>query len=217
MKPYYEDDAVTIYHGDCREILPKLEPNSVGLIATDPPFGIGKAAWDHDVMDLLKSASEGCARVLSEDGICFWFCSISLLPQTIEAVGGWLPYRWMFMWHASNRMQPGPIGFMKFSPALVLGSGKVHRNMADVCSVPNPSRGPLAGEHPTMKPLPLMAKIIDKASAPDQIVLDPFMGSGTTLRAAKDLNRSAIGIELEERYCEIAAERCSQEVLDLAA
>lgn len=68
--------------------------------------------------------------------------------------------------------------------------------------------------HPTVKPLPLLNKYIQIGTKPNDIVLDPFMGSGTTLRAAKDLGRKAVGIELEEKYCEIAANRLRQSVLD---
>jgi site-specific DNA-methyltransferase (adenine-specific) len=75
--------------------------------------------------------------------------------------------------------------------------------------------GPINNGHPAEKPLPLIAYLIGKATDPDDVVFDPFMGSGTTLRAAKDLGRKAIGIEIEERYCEIAAKRLSQMVLPL--
>ena len=71
--------------------------------------------------------------------------------------------------------------------------------------------------HPTQKPVALMAWVIGKWCGEAETILDPYMGSGPVMRAAKDLGRKAIGIELEERYCEIAAERCSQEVLDLGA
>ena len=74
---------------------------------------------------------------------------------------------------------------------------------------------PSKDQHPTEKPTELSGHFLRLHSAPDDIVLDPFMGSGTTLRAAKDLGRKAIGIEIEEKYCEIAAKRLAQEVLPL--
>jgi DNA modification methylase len=73
---------------------------------------------------------------------------------------------------------------------------------------------PQAGDHPTPKPESLMRQLIEDNSNPEDLTLDPFMGSGTTLRAAKDLGRKAVGIEIEEKYCEIAAKRLSQEVFD---
>jgi site-specific DNA-methyltransferase (adenine-specific) len=69
--------------------------------------------------------------------------------------------------------------------------------------------------HPTVKPTDLLAILLGYSTLAGEVVLDPFMGSGTTLVAAKNLGRKAIGIEIEERYCEIAAKRCSQEVLAL--
>ena len=74
----------------------------------------------------------------------------------------------------------------------------------------------MKNDHPTVKPLALMEYLVKLVTMPERnLILDPFMGSGTTLRAAKDLQRKAIGIEIEERYCEIAAKRMSQEVLNL--
>ncbi len=71
--------------------------------------------------------------------------------------------------------------------------------------------------HKNEKPMQLMGRLIRWLSDPDQTILDPFCGSGTTLRAAKDLGRKSIGVEVEEKYCEIAAKRCAQEVLDFGA
>ena len=210
MKPYYEHGGITIYHGDCREVLPGLASESVELVATDPPYGVGKAAWDHDVWGLLRSAAEECSRVLNDDGICFWFCATRHIPETLMATSS-IPYRWQFVWYAANSMQTGDLGFSKFTAALVLARGKAHRNMQDIRQAPIRC----GQEHVTPKPLEIMAYICSRAVKNGGRVLDPFMGAGTTLRAAKDLGQRAIGIEIEERYCEIAAQRLSQEVLPL--
>jgi site-specific DNA-methyltransferase (adenine-specific) len=214
-EPYYVDPCgITIYHGDCREILPTLGDGSVDALVTDPPYGIGKADWDNDVWGLLESVAHECARIIKDDAICFWFGSIGYLPKVLEVTSA-IPYRWLFTWYASNNMQHGTIGFSKFTIALVLGRGKVYRQMQDCRNVPIPGT-PLASEgHPTAKPMALMRYLVNHACNEGQVILDPFMGSGTTLRAAKDLGRKAIGIEIEERYCEIAAKRLQQEVLPL--
>jgi site-specific DNA-methyltransferase (adenine-specific) len=214
VKPYYEQDGIAIYHGDCREVLPTLAEDSVDLILTDPPYGIGKAAWDEDVWPMLTGAANACAGVLKPSGVCFWFASIRFLPQAIEATSA-IPYRWQFIWYAPNNMQHGDLGFVKYTPALVLAPGKAWRNMQDFRSVPIPPKKLKASDHPTAKPSILLDYIVAHASKDEGVVLDPFMGSGTTLRAAKDLGRRAIGIEIEERYCEIAARRLQQSVLPL--
>lgn len=106
-------------------------------------------------------------------------------------------------------MQHGDLGFAKHTPAFVLSHGKAWRSMPDLFSCPIITGLP----HVTPKPLSLIRYIAEHAGKPNETILDPFMGSGTTLRAAKDLGRKAIGIEIEEKYCEIAARRLQQEVL----
>ena len=107
-----------------------------------------------------------------------------------------------------------PWGFAGFNPVLFYGKdtrdGKGQSSVMTVLTAP-----PSCDEHPCSKPDPAMRWMVNKATLENETVLDPFMGSGTTLRAAKDLQRHAIGIEIEERYCEIAAKRMGQEVLNL--
>ncbi len=205
MKPYYEADGITIYHGDCRKIgLPG------DVVITDPPYGLRpinvtgygrrriRVTGDEtcDLTDWLLSVWSGPAIVFG-----LW----QRPPAGREAVrqlvwaktrlglsGSRLPWRnshevaWVYgdSWRASDR-------------------GTVWRTSHDN-----------GAEHPTQKPLELMQWLVE-AALPGWCVLDPFMGSGTTLVAAKNLGRKAIGIEIEERYCEIAAERLAQTVLDL--
>jgi site-specific DNA-methyltransferase (adenine-specific) len=209
MKPYYEHNGITIYHGDCREVLPTLPDQSIDLVLTDPPYGVDKASWDIDVWPLLDTAAAQCSRVLTNRGVCFWFTSTRFLPETLEIVRRHIPYRWLFIWHENNSMQHGDLGFAKHTPAFVLSHGKAWRSMPDLFSCPIITGLP----HVTPKPLSLIRYIAEHAGKPNETILDPFMGSGTTLRAAKDLGRKAIGIEIEEKYCEIAARRLQQEVL----
>jgi DNA modification methylase len=205
VKPYYERDGIVIYHGDCREILPTLEP--VDLVLTDPPYGIGAgrerphngwrdygiAEWDRerpapDVFAAMRAVST--AQVIWGGN---YFAD--LLPPSMQ----WLVWDkgqrdfsladCEFAWSSLNKAAR----IFDHSRAAALMDGK---------------------EHPTQKPVALMRWCIEFFPAAVTI-LDPFMGSGTTLRAAKDLGRKAIGIELEERYCEIAAKRLSQSVLPM--
>jgi DNA modification methylase len=206
-KPYYQDDAVTLYHGDCREIVPHL--GRFDLLLTDPPYGIGAAK-----MTMGKAQSNRPKAVRFDKGewddlrpditpllglserLCVWGGNYfsDLLPPTNH----WL------IWHKQNDGR----SFSECEMAWT-NYGRQTRHF---------SWGWLHGgetkEHPTQKPLEVMTWCITLAGDA-QTILDPFAGSGTTGRAAKDLGRKCVMIELEERYCEIAAQRMRQEVLQI--
>ena len=208
--PYYEQDGITIYHADCRDILPLLEPGSIDLVLTDPPYGIadiwmggsghgwGKASlaqplrnsWDGQPPDnetLMRCIRAGKNAVV-------WGGNYFDLPPS----RGWL------VWNKPER------GFTLAEAELAW------TNRDAVIRVGDFNRSDPDREHPTQKPIKLMRWCL--SFFPEaQSIIDPFMGSGTTLRAAKDLGRRAIGIELEERYCEIAAKRLQQSVLPMFA
>lgn len=196
VKWYYSDDAVAIAHGDCRDILPTLEP--VDLVLTDPPYGMKKADWDMDIVPVDS-----------------WLPVARKLAPTVFFTGvkGMYDYPrpdWVMAWFrlGSTQRNGALRGFNNWEPILTYGLGSLQN---DVISIPN---FPDVDGHPTPKPLKLITTVL--ARLPGDLILDPFMGSGTTLRAAKDLGRKAIGIEIEERYCEIAAKRMAQEVLPFA-
>lgn len=219
MKPYYHDEksGITIYHGDCREILPSL--GGADLVLTDPPYGInggrggsrdrGKgdyAASFTDSLDYLisvtvpviKTCIETYGRVVVTPGIT------GLFHYPVPADIG------CFFTPAS--CGHGPWGLNTFNPILYYGKNPNHRG---------PPTGRVLTEmpeslnHPCPKPIRAWTWLLNKASILGETVIDPFMGSGTTLVAAKNMGRKAIGIEIEEKYCEIAAKRLSQEVLPL--
>ena len=206
MKPYYQDDYATIYHGDCRELLPELP--KVDLVLTDPPYGIGAAKmnlgkWRTSKMpkqDWDALPVDGCLMrdvVNAGTYACIWGGNYYMLE----------PSRCFLVWDK--------------------GAGFKGRDFSECeqawCSWDAVARikqyDPLARgdykhkQHPTQKPLDVILWAIGLCPNEPQTILDPFMGSGTTLRAAKDLQRKCIGIELEEKYCEIAAKRMAQEVL----
>lgn len=206
VEPYYEHNGITVYHGDCRDILPQLEP--VDLVCTDPPYGISEkwqggsghgwkkarsqeqstAGWDQcrPPKELLNSIIRLAGKVI------IWGGNYFVLPPS----RGWL------VWNKPER------GFTLAEAELAW------TNQDTVVRVCDCHRSDKDRKHPTQKPLKLMQWCLSQKWTKDcKTILDPFMGSGTTLRAAKDLGRDAIGIELDERYCEIAAKRLSQEVL----
>ena len=217
MKPYYSHGGIEIYHGDAREVLPTLEP--VDLVLTDPPYGIGAdknlrankqhgravapsrdygaGAWDtqpvsKELLDMARSKAHHAI---------IWGGNYFALP----------PSKAWFVWDKDN----GDNGYADCELAwtdLDCAVRKIrHRWMGMLQE--HGGRDKDERVHPTQKPLSVMLWCINKAPPDTETILDPFMGSGTTLRAAKDLGRRAIGIEIEERYCEIAANRLAQEVL----
>ena len=231
MKPYYQDDSVTIYHGDCREILPLLGP--VDLVLTDPPYGkqthngartrIGKIVHIENV-PLIDFAAT------SVDNLREIFCSI-VCSRWLVATMEWQhiaelernpPTGWVFIrmgiWVKPN----GAPQFSGDRPSMGWeGVGIFHRNNVKMRWNGGGKRAvwtynAITSDHPTEKPISLYREFVNLFSDLNGIILDPFMGSGTTLRAAKDLGRKAIGIEIEERYCEIAAKRMSQSVMELS-
>jgi site-specific DNA-methyltransferase (adenine-specific) len=196
MKPYYDDGSCVIYHGDCREVLLILQAHGVGAVVTDPPYA-GYEDYDWEVVSV-----EGLWA--DEHAFIFW-------------KGREFPLEWTarHVWAKANRN----IGLRgeQYEDLYELNGGKTGLVMRHAV-IDSPMNATLNGDvfldHPTQKPIRLLRRILPMTKG---TILDPFMGSGTTLRAAKDLGRKAIGIEIEERYCEIAAQRLGQEVLDLGA
>ncbi len=199
MQPYYDHSGITIYHGDCREILPTVGEYA---LVTDPPYGLGdkwqggkvkwplhhgQMGWDANISDAVPLAVSNAT-----DSIV-WGGHLYALPPS----RGWLVWDKLVRQFTSGHCELAwttldqPIRAFNYSHGQLATEGKVH---------------------PTQKPVPLMRWCVEMI--PDGTIADPFCGSGSTLIAAKDLGRRAIGIEIEERYAEIAALRLSQEVLD---
>jgi site-specific DNA-methyltransferase (adenine-specific) len=221
MKPYFTDGQISIYHGDCREILPHV---AADVMVTDPPYGvnIGKhvAVSDHRARHLAKQAyasyddtPENFRAIVVpaiEAGLAMVrraivFCAAHMawdLPRP-SAIGG------VFLPSACGRNR---WGFASLAHCLLYGQAPALEKGSKPTAISSTDAAEKNG-HPMPKPLTWMTWAVSLASLPDEVVLDPFMGSGTTLRACKDLNRKAIGIEIEEKYCEIAARRMSQQTL----
>jgi len=228
---YYSDDAVAIAHADCRDVLPLLPP--VDLVLTDPPYGV---SWRsnhriHGKFDEIEGDGSTEAAV-DAIGLClprlrtyrhlyvFGRYDFGDLPLTepVELIwdkgtpsGGDTSAPWG---KAHEYIQ-----FMSYVPSkanIKKGYGKLSARLrkGSVISV-HRITGAAVTRHPTEKPVLLLRQMIESSSMIGETVLDPFMGVGSTLVAAAIEGRKAIGIEIEERYCEIAAERLSQGVLAL--
>lgn len=205
IKPYYQDDYVTIYNADCREVLPEMP--KVDLICTDPPYGIQKV-WKGGVgHGWGKAKNDNKLRSeWDEKPIDFRWLYATLLKGEKAICWGanyypFSPSRCWFVWNKPER------GFSLAEAELAW------TNFDSVIRVFDCPRSDYGREHPTQKPLKLMKWCIEQAGEP-QTILDPFAGSCTTGRAAKDLNRKCICIELEEKYCETGANRMLQEVMN---
>jgi site-specific DNA-methyltransferase (adenine-specific) len=205
MTPYYEHAGITIYHGDCREVLPDVW-FGVDAVITDPPYGHGKRwsggtwatnpiydlAFQWDAEPVEQSLIDSV--ITSAPAVIIWGGNYYTMP----------PSRCWLSWLKTQQMET--------MADFELAWTNLDRPSKSFKESRNPDG---KREHPTQKPESLMRWCIGFCPGAGSI-LDPFMGSGTTLRAAKDLRRPAIGIEREERYCEIAAKRLEQEVLPLA-
>jgi DNA modification methylase len=201
LKPYYSEPGIDIYLGDCRDILPSLP--KVDLVLTDPPYGI-----------LLKGSAHSRRFAKSGRGDIAWDIAptnnelkaiLAVANQTMIWGGNNFDLGPTFGWMIWDKQNDGlNFGECEYCWTTMRFAPRIHRERC--VNIDNQR------EHPTQKPKNLMIRCIQMAGDP-QTILDPFMGSSTTLRAAKDLGRKAIGIEIEEKYCEIAVKRLAQEVL----
>lgn len=220
VEPYYERDGIVIYCGDCREILPTLDP--VDLVLTDPPYGAvnrgsgGLRSLDKGTADIVTINPPEFVGALPEFLSAYVWCGTEQVSEYRRAfVSGGCTTR-LCVWEKSN---PSPMNGEYFWLSSVEACVFARRSGAPFntrCASPV-WRGPSERhfEHLTPKPEWLMRTLIAASTNAGELVLDPFLGSGTTLRAAKDLGRRAVGIEISERFCEIAAKRLAQQVFDI--
>ena len=243
MKPYYEDDACKIYHGDALDGLAGL--SDVDVVITSPPYNLGTStgggmhagslraadlaggydggyddAMPQDEYDEWQRACVAAMwKTLNDRGAIFYNhkpriqAGIAKLPTEY---GPGLPVRQVITWDREQGFNFSTSFFLPKSEWIVVWArpgfrlaDKKRSAVGDVWRFPPET----ADDHPAPFPLALPARVIE--SCGPSLVVDPFMGGGTTLRAAKDANVRAIGIEQSERYCEIAAKRLAQEVLPL--
>jgi DNA modification methylase len=230
-RPYFQADDVTIWHGDCRDVLPKL--GIADLLITDPPYGVDYVSGHNnrhhgnpsifgddgslDVMAALRLALDRLRRNRHFYVFGPYDLSLLTLSSTTELI--WDKTRTgmgdlELPWSPSHER----IAFGVWHPAPSMANGgrlTTRLRRGSVLAVPPDNKGQGARYHPTAKPVLLLRQLIESSSTIGEMVLDPFMGSGSTLVAARVEGRRAVGIEIEERYCEVAARRLAQGVLDL--
>jgi len=209
--PYYDCDGITIYHGDCLEILPYLP--KVDLVLTDPPYGIGWAGSNASTLSWNPIANDDgnldITPILNMDCLVISF-GANCYPEKLPHRGRWICWDKRVVENA-DRMLGSPFELAWTNKTS--GFDKIYRVMHG--GVVNADGHNQRRVHPTQKPVTLMKRILLDYTHEGDTILDPFMGSGTTLVAAKQLGRKAIGIEIEEKYVEIAIKRLSQGVLPL--
>ena len=249
MTPYYDDGTVTIWNADCRDVLPLLEPESVDLVVTSPPYNLGANTWDMggggrrkresgigyighvDAMpeaeyrawqqDILRE----CFNVVAAGGSCFYNHKPRTLRGRLISPLAWLDGRvigWTvrqeIVWDRGSTMNHEPTLFWPEDERvywLTKGCPKRPPRPIGISTVWRLAPEQSSNPHPAPFPVSLASRCISAITQPGDLILDPFGGSGTTARAALDLGRRCILIEREEKYCEIAVSRLSQQVLPL--
>ncbi len=208
VEPYYREDAGVIYNADCLDILPKMPEKCVDLVVTDPPYGVG---IDGKFVDDFSQAEK--LNNVKANLICS-FMSPRRLHEFFNMLDKWRFERCLW-WHKSSDIAWAWRGWCMNSEVICIFSNpqtiwhkiniKARRDFYNL-----PFRGGKTG-HPATKSLEICTDIIQRISI--GIILDPFLGSGTTAVAAKQLGRKYIGIEIEKKYCDIAVQRLAQEIL----
>jgi DNA modification methylase len=223
LQPLFDDGTITLYHGDARDIAPQLAAESIDLLLSDPPYGIsyrsGQArdpvmangiAGDEN-LNAMRGLLPHVDRLLRPDRHAYVFASPQRLGEAVDAIREWWTVKNLLVWDKGNQGTMGDLaaGFSVNWEAIIYAN-KGRRALTG----PRPrsvirfdwssKRDPV---HPHVKPIPLLQLLVAKSTAPGEVVFDPFAGSGTTLLAAKELGRRAIGIEIDRRFCEQAIAR----------
>lgn len=231
MTPYYDDGTVTIYHGDARDARSFLN-QSIDLLLTDPPYGMAfQSGWTKSAairndgvrqgIRVVRRALADMEPLFAPDMHALIFCHWESWPDFYDGLSGMFGIRNALIWHKGG----GGMGDLRHEYAkdyevILYGARSRGRELGGKRTgavISGHPRVPAAKRHvPYEKPVSLLTELIARhTSDPRHVVLDPFMGSGSTLVAARAVGRRAIGIEVEERYCEIAARRLDQGVLAL--
>lgn len=226
IKPFYQDKWATIYLGDCLEIMPQIE--SVDLVVTDPPYGTEDLGGGYGRRQVNDPKGRNGRKIKGDK-------DLKLFQKSLPLIFAILPQGYFLTFCSPSKMDEqiimpkckymGELIWDKGTPGLGYTIRYTHESclVYKIGNPPKPQKALLSlirvqvshknthEKHPHEKPLKFLENAL---KLPGDKILDPFMGSGTTLLVAKKLNRKAIGIEIEEKYCEIAARRLSQEVIE---
>lgn len=216
-EPYYQDEWVTLYHGDCREVdLPSSD-----LVLTDPPYGVSYSSNSGVGRGTKPITNDGARLALRlqrsvlprlQATHVLWFTRWDAWPDVWVDLGQWFRLRGLLVW---DKGSPGMGDLNHWGPSYELiasaGEGRTFGSR-DQSVMRFPTVPSVGRVHPTEKPQGLLLHLMEKMRPTS--VLDPFAGGGSTLVAAKSMGLSAVGVEIDERYCELAAQRLSQGAFD---
>ncbi len=211
---YPEDFINKIIQGDCLELIKLIPDNSIDVVFTDPPYGLNKDDIKGDAdLSLFYSILPECERVLKKDSFFITFFSTKFLPQLFK--NNPFNYFWQIVLFCPEGMVKSPIGWTKFMSCFIFKKGNpkiICRNKDIFIDTPGKMVEPDEGyiNHPTPKPKHFVREILKMFTKENDLVLDPFIGSGSTAIACLQLNRRFIGFEIDERYCEIAVNRINK-------
>jgi site-specific DNA-methyltransferase (adenine-specific) len=227
VKPYYDEDGITIYHGDCLDVLPTLGRDMADAVVTDPPFympaqqysgrndSVSRSWADTSILSTWFSAvAEALTAVVKDAGHVLVFCDDASYPVFYPPLYTRWPNLACLVW---DKQRPGMGTAWRMSSELIIAArgrsaywtGGAQGSVLHAKPVASAER-----LHPVDKPVDLLRQLIEVTTPPGGLVVDAFAGGGSTLVAAKKLGCRAIGIELDERYCEIAVQRLAQGVLE---
>lgn len=206
-----------ITQGDSIQLLKIIPSKSIDIIVTDPPYGLNKKGIENDNdLNVFFQILPECYRVLKEDSYFITFFSTKFLPKLFE--NNQFTYFWQFILYCPNSSVRSPIGFSKFMSCFIFkkGNPRIVNWRKDIFKdTPGKMIEPDEGyiNHPTPKPKHFIKEILFMFSNENDLVLDPFMGSGSTALACKQTNRRYIGFEINREYCKLANKRLIDNVL----
>ena len=200
-----------IYCVDCLEGIKKLDAESVDLILTDPPYGLNKKGIQNDSdLSLFYNILPEFHRVLKKDSFLITFFSTKYLPELFK--NNPFQYLWQIVLYCPNGSVSSSVGYTKFMSVIIFkkGNPKIKKANKDIF-VDTPGRmvEPEEGyiNHPTPKPTKFIKELLEMFSKEGELILDPFIGSGSTAVACQDINRNFIGFEIDKKYCDLANKR----------
>jgi DNA modification methylase len=226
VEPYYDDGQIQIWNADCRDVLPTIDPASVALVLTDPPYGVAAVQRNgrpRNGKDTPPNNAPGTWRsweVIDGDDEPFDPAPLLRFPRLIlfganHYADRLPPTSSWFVWDKRNGATPDDNADGELIWSNIGGVLRIYRQCWRGFTREKDQLEPPRHVHPTQKPVALMLWLLERASKPGDLILDPYMGSGPIAQAAKMLGRRYIGIELSEAYCQIAVQRLSQQVLPL--
>lgn len=208
---YPEDFINKIVCGDCLELIKLIPNNSIDVVLTDPPYGLNKNGVRSDAdLSLFYNVMAECDRILKNNSFFITFFSTKFLPQLFK--NNPFNYFWQIVLYCPEGRVKSPIGYTKFMSCFIFkkGNPKILRWNKDLfIDTPGKMVEPDEGyiDHPTPKPKYFIKEILKMFTNENYLILDPFIGSGSTAVACCQLNRKFIGFEIEEKYYKIALER----------